>query len=238
MYKFLLLIFFSACCFSAANAQKRDTLTVKVKTKADSIKLKADSMRKAGADTTVSTTYIPKIKKEKVFHPDTNHSVHKAVIRSLLVPGLGQVYNRKYWKVPIIYGGLGLLGAVVIFNESNYKLFLQLAKYREHGITAKPGDPYYAQTLIYTTAVYSDQSIYDASDAYNRDRDLGVFGIIALWGINVIDSYIDAKFIHSYTVDNNLSMRVTPGVINQPMYAFNSSGTSFIPGIKITFTLR
>ena len=209
-----------------------------VKSKADSLRLKADSLSKNGADTTVNTTYIPKIKKEKVYHPDTNHSPRTAVIRSLIIPGWGQVYNRKYWKVPIIYGGLGLLGAVIIFNENNYKLFAQLAIYREHGITPKPGDKYYAQNLLYNSASYPDEAIYDAANAYNRDRDLGIFGVFALWGINVIDAYIDAKFIHSYTVDNNLSMRITPGVINQPAYAFNSSATSFIPGIKITFTLR
>jgi hypothetical protein len=228
MYKILFLVcLLTGFCFMA-KAQTTDSLSSKGKSKADDIRIKND--------TTVNTEYVPKIKKEKVFKPDTNHSPHSAVIRSLLIPGWGQVYNHRWWKVPVIYGGLGLLGAVIIFNQSNYKLFTALAQYREHGIIPTAKDKYYAQYQLYLAV--PDQSIYDASDSYDRDRDLGIFGVLGVWGINVVDAYIDAKFIHSYTVDNNLSMRVTPGFLTMPTYALNSSTGSFIPGIKITFTLR
>jgi len=111
MYRYLLLIcLLAGCCFTAM-AQKTDTLSsspaAKVKSKADSLKLKADSIRLKKQDTTVATTYTPKIKKEKVFHPDTNHSPHTAVIRSLIIPGLGQAYNHRWWKIPVIYGACG-----------------------------------------------------------------------------------------------------------------------------------
>ena len=104
MYKCLFVICFLLGSVLAAKAQKPDTVAVKSKT--DSLNRKRDSV--------TSKPYVPKITKEKVYHPDTNHSPHTAVIRSLIIPGWGQVYNRKYWKVPIIYGGLGLLGAVVM----------------------------------------------------------------------------------------------------------------------------
>jgi hypothetical protein len=240
MYRYLLLLgFIMACCFTAI-AQNPDTTakTPIIKTRADSLKFKQDSIRqkKAADDTTVNTTYVPKIKKEKVFKPDTNHSPHTAVIRSLLIPGWGQVYNHRWWKVPLIYTGLGLLGSVIIFNEANYKEFLQLSIYREHGTVVKPGDKYYAQ--YQQLAGVPDQAIYDANDGYRRNRDLGILGVLGFWGINAIDAYIDAKFMHSYSVDNNLSMHIAPSLLNQqPAYAFNSP-TSFIPGLKITFTLR
>src|ERR1700759_4002173 len=66
----------------------------------------------------------PRVKKEKVYHPDSTHSPHKAVIRSLIIPGWGQVYNHRWWKVPIIYGVLGSLGYGIVFNTQNYNLFL------------------------------------------------------------------------------------------------------------------
>ena len=60
------------------------------------------------------------------------------------------------------------------------------------------------------------------TDLYRRNRDLGILGIIGGWGIQMIDAYIDAKFIRSYTMDNNLSFKVSPAVISQPVYAFNT----------------
>jgi hypothetical protein len=166
------------------------------------------------------------------------HSPQKAVIRSLIVPGWGQVYNRKIWKVPVIYGGMGLLGWAIIYNIKSYREFLQLSLYRYKQKILKPTDPYYDEyQLLSKRSNYTpDQSIYNAKDIARRDRDLSYFGVLALWSINAIDAYIDAKFIHSYNLDNNFSMHVTPTLLNQPLYAQNFSNP-YIPGIKITFTL-
>jgi len=125
----------------------------------------------------------------------------------------------------------------IVFNAQYYKEFLQLSLYRNHLITPKPTDPYYNEYNQYKAANVSDQAIYDAKDGYRRNRDLCILGALAFWGINTIDAYIDAKFIHSYTLDNNFSMRITPGLINQPtIYAQNPVG-SYIPGIKLPYTL-
>jgi hypothetical protein len=231
MYKYLLITWLLAGFVFTARAQKPDT-TIKTV-----VKSKMDSLKAMRQDTDIIRSDAPKIRKEKVYHPDTLHSPHKAVIRSLLVPGLGQIYNHRIWKVPVIYGALGLFGWGIVFNAQYYKEFLQLSLYRNHLITPKPGDPYYTEYNQYKAANVSDQAIYDAKDGYRRNRDLCILGAVAFWGINAVDAYIDAKFIHSYTLDNNFSMRITPGLINQPtIYAQNSIG-SYIPGIKITFTL-
>jgi len=216
------------CAFSAM-AQTPDT------TKSPVVKNSKDTLISTRNDTVVARSFKPKPKKEKVFHPDTLHDPHKALMHSLMIPGWGQIYNHRWWKVPVIYGALGSFVVAIIFNNSNYQEFLQLAQYREHGTIPPVGSKYYSAYELYINQ--PSQAIYDANDYYRRTRDLLILGVFGFWGINVIDAYIDAKFISVYSVDNNLSMKITPTLLNQTMYAQNS-GTSFIPGIKITFTLR
>jgi hypothetical protein len=223
MYKFLLVTGFIMVFAFAAQAQTADT----------AVAGKADTVRKAS--NTAPGSFAPPIRKEKAYHPDSLHSPHKAVMHSLMIPGWGQVYNHQWWKVPIIYGGIGLLFSAVIFNQNYYNQFVTLSRYRKSGVAPAPGAAYYNEYLLYQQNGVPDQNIYDSVDAYRRNRDLSIMGILAAWGIQTIDAYIDAKFQHSYTVDNNLSMKVTPSLISQPVYA-QSVNTSFIPSVKITFT--
>ena len=229
MVKYLFLICFLAAYAFNAMAQKPDT------TKKAILKNSKDTLISTKKDTAVARAFKPK-KKEKVYHPDTLHDPHTAIMHSLMIPGWGQLYNHQWWKVPIIYGGIGLLGWAIVFNNTYYNEFLTLSKYREHGVTPVPGDKYYNESQLYSSQ--TDQALYDATDGYRRNRDLCILGVFGAWGINVIDAYIDAKFIHSYSVDNNLSMRIAPGVLNQPTLYAQNPASSFIPGIKITFTLR
>ena len=228
MYKYLLLTWLFASFFFIARAQNPDTTSSTV------VKSKKDTLKATRQDTDVIRSNAPKIRKPKIYHPDTTHSPHLAVMHSLMVPGWGQVYNHRIWKVPVIYGTLGLLGWAIAFNAQYYKEFLQLSIYRNHLITPTAKNPYYAEYNLYSSV--PDQSIYDAKDGYRRNRDLSILGFVAFWGVNAVDAYIDAKFIHSYTLDNNFSIHVTPTMINQPVYAQNFAGP-YIPGLKITLTL-
>jgi hypothetical protein len=228
MYKYLLLIWLLVPCAFTAMAQQPDTSKTILKSK-------TDTLISTKRDTDVVRSFKPKLKKERAYHPDSTHSPHTAVMHSLLIPGWGQVYNRRWWKVPVVYGGLGLLGAAIVFNTKYYNEFETLAIYREHGTKIVPGIKYYAEAQLY--ANQQDQALDDAADSYRRNRDLSILGVLALWGINVVDAYIDAKFINSFTIDNNFGMKVSPGLINQPVFALNTTST-YIPGIKITFTIR
>ncbi|NNU33725.1 hypothetical protein HK413_05430 [Mucilaginibacter sp. S1162] len=84
---------------------------------------------------------------------------------------------------------------------------------------------------------YDDAQINDAVRGYARYRDLSVLLFVAAWGIQTIDAYVDAKFMHSYSMDNNFSVKLAPTMMNNPVYAQNFNG-AFIPGLKLTFTLR
>lgn len=218
MYKCLFLIWFVIGFVLAAKAQQPDTIAVK--NKADSITLKRDSLK--------SKRFKPKITKEKVYHPDSLHDPHKAVMRSLMIPGWGQVYNHAWYKVPFIYAGLGLLGDAVIFNEHYYALFLKEDIVRQHGVGVR--NP----LLQYV----SDADVDAYTNSYRRNRDLCYLGIVGAWGIQMIEAYVNAKFIQNYTMDNNLSFKISPTVLNQPGYAFSNNGGSYIPALKITFTLK
>jgi hypothetical protein len=226
----LAFLAFAAAAFAQTDTVRRDTAVIKnVK---DTIPARVAPSVKAAP---------VKKKREAVYHPDSTHIPSLAVKRSLMVPGWGQIYNRKIWKVPLIYGGLGALGYSVVYNQKYYKQFLALARIKSTGGIPSAGQPYYAEYVKYKNEYnlygnVSYQSLADASDFYQRNRALSILGFIAVWGIQAIDAYIDAKFISSYTVDDDLSFKVTPALIGQPMYASNFN-SAIIPGIKITFTL-
>jgi hypothetical protein len=219
MYKFLFLVWCCTALVFVAKAQKPDTVVSK--TKADSLNAKRDSINS-------TKKYVPPITKGKVYHPDSTHSPHKALIRSAIIPGWGQLYNHRWWKVPFIYAGIGLLGDAIVYNQHYYSIFLKEAQLREKGIQ-EGRLPEYTQV--------SDADIINAQDGYRRNRDLCILATLGAWGIQMIDAYIDAKFIQRFTMDNDLSFKIKPGFINQPSYAFNGLG-NYYPAVTVTFTLR
>lgn len=225
MRKRLFLILFITACVIAAKAQVAAD-TVAAKPAADTVEVKKEAKKPP------VPAPVPKVAKERKYFPDSTHSPRKAVMRSLMIPGWGQIYNKKWWKVPVIYTGIGLLGSAIVFNQRYYNQFVVLARYRQRGITPNPGDPYYKEHNEFLQA--PDSYINNAVDGYRRNRDLSILGTLGAWGIQMIDAYVDAKFIHSYTMDNDLSIKVSPGLIDQPMYAGAFNGP-YIPGIKVTF---
>jgi len=230
MYKKHLLIVFLLISFAfAASAQTSGLDTTK--TKKDQQNLHRDSI--------TSKRFVPKVtKEEKRYHPDSLHSPRKAVMHSLIIPGWGQLYNHQWWKVPIIYAGLGLLADAYAFNERYYAPNLIVAKYYEHGTNVVQGMPQYALYETYVENNVPAQTVYDLVNSYRRDRDLSIMGFVGAWGIQMIDAYIDAKFQHSYTMDTDFSFKVAPTIMNQqPLYAESVDGP-VIPGIKLTFVLR
>lgn len=223
MYRYFLIGFLLFNAF-AVQAQVIDT-TGKKKEVPPVIQARRDSIK---------ANPIPK-SKVKIYYPDTNHSPRRAVMSSLMLPGLGQIYNRKWWKVPAVYTGLGLLAWAYVFNVTYYNESLAVARYRERGEAPVPGDKYYQIYMDYQP--YSTPAINDAIIAARRNRDMSAFGFVGVWAIQMVDAYIDAKYKHSYDMNDKLSIKIKPGLINPPMYA-GSFNHSLIPGLKITFTLN
>ncbi|WP_432327644.1 DUF5683 domain-containing protein [Mucilaginibacter sp. P25] len=223
MLKFLLILFLMSFLSSIISAQTLDRIETGI----------TDTSKKHSPVRSRSASFAPKIyqSRERIYHPDSSHIPHKAVMRSFMIPGYGQVYNRRWWKVPLIYGGLGLLASAIIYNQHQYNEYLTISRYRQ-GDPPSPGAPYYDRYVLFRDYQVSDARLSDVRENSRRNRDLSIMGFLAVWGIQAIDAYIDAKFLHSYSVDNNLSFRATPQVINQRVYA-QHAGFKYIPGIKV-----
>lgn len=154
-----------------------------------------------------------------VFKPDPK----RAVIYSLIFPGLGQIYNRKYWKLPLVYGGfLGLTYAVSwnggYLNDYSaaYKAVMsddpmsasnraKWEKFIGYGKNTEGWD------AAYLKSTYSG-SFKRKKDFYRRNRDLSIIGMVALYGLCIIDAYVDAQ-LFEFDISPDLSMRVEPTMI-------------------------
>lgn len=140
------------------------------------------------------------------------HSPHKAVIYSAIIPGLGQVYNKKYWKVPIIYAAGGTLAYFIRTNNSQYQRF------RRAYDAVIAGDPNNPDEF---NGKYSKEVLASARDYYRKYRDLSVIGIAGLYFLNIIDAMVDAYF-YSFDISDDLSLRIVPSV--QPGKYSNACG--------------
>lgn len=119
------------------------------------------------------------------------HSPTKASLMSTVLPGLGQVYNKKYWKVPVIYAGLG---ATVYFGLSNHKNY---TRYRDAYVARIDDD---ASTVDEFDGVLSDASIESNMNAFRRNRDYNFLIGSLIYVANIIDASVDA---HLFTFPKN-----------------------------------
>ncbi|MBL0232290.1 MAG: hypothetical protein IPQ08_01345 [Chitinophagaceae bacterium] len=137
------------------------------------------------------------------------HSPRKAAIRSALIPGLGQIYNKKYWKLPIIYGGLGLAGGIFIYNLGEYRdtRFAYKVKYN---MRVYRTDSTLASLIKPKLQPLSEESLRFYRNQYRRDIDYSGLFILLLWGLNVVDATVDAH-LKSFDVSPDLSLRFRAG---------------------------
>jgi hypothetical protein len=134
------------------------------------------------------------------------HSPRKAAIRSAILPGWGQVYNKKYWKVPLVYGALG---------TTTYLFFRNLTQYndsREAYKLAVDNDPTNDNQIKQPYYSVKDQPerIKSFRNAVRQNMDYCVLFFILFWGLNVVDASVDAH-LKSFDVSDNLSIHIRAG---------------------------
>lgn len=161
------------------------------------------SYSQKSSDSTISNSLV--IKK---------HSPKKATLYSAILPGLGQAYNKKYWKIPLLYAGFGVLIYYKGFNKDRYNKYKTAYNYRTDNDPATI-DEFADRSSIYTVEVLKRQKNY-----WKRNHDLVTIGIVALYLANIIDASVDAHFFN-YDINDDLSLKIEPALIQET--AFNNT---------------
>ena len=146
--------------------------------------------------------------------PNSNKSVWLA----LAIPGAGQIYNRKYWKLPIIYGGFVGCAYALTWNGKMYKDYSQA--YQDI-MSDNPNNNSYMDFLPASTTpeeVQKNLASYQErfkkkKDTYRRYRDLSIFAFIGVYLLSVIDAYVDAE-LSDFDISKDLGMKLEPAVFN------------------------
>jgi hypothetical protein len=142
-----------------------------------------------------------------VGEPETNrtlaameYSTKRATLLAVCIPGAGQAYNRKYWKIPIAYAGYAGAGFALVSNQRNYK------QSKANYIALTDDDP----GTVYEGTRTKEMLLSDI-DGYRRYRDLSALGLIAWHLLCVVDANVDAHFLY-WDIDEDLSLRLAPAV--------------------------
>ncbi|NDV78992.1 DUF5683 domain-containing protein [Dysgonomonas sp. 511] len=213
------LWFFLGSIFTMLHAQKPEKINTQ--DSVPPVSASADTITRLQMEKPVliqdSTITITLGKKE--FKPDSK----KAVIYSAIFPGLGQIYNRKYWKLPIIYGGaLGLTYAITwngrMFSDYN-------DAYRD--LVTNSGKSYLDfisdEDKINSNRDYYTSLFKSRRDYFRRNRDLAIIIAVGVYALCMIDAYVDAQ-LYDFDMSPDLSMRVVPVITMPTSYSSTSFG--------------
>lgn len=168
----------------------------------------------------------------------------KATMLAVALPGAGQVYNRKFWKIPLVYAGFGVLFYTAGFNSKNYISYIKAYqdftdKIPETNSYLKviPADPatydpvLYPETYDPSNYSYYKDGLLRMVDYYKRYRDLSYIGIAAWYLLSILDANVDAS-LFNFDVTNNLGITLAPSLMPLPG-GFTGAGLS--ASIRMTF---
>lgn len=140
------------------------------------------------------------------------HQPARATLYSAILPGAGQVYNRKYWKVPIALGGLAVSYWFIQDNNKQYQ------RYKDAYLNVVNGRP------DEFNGIYSGDQLRNVADTYHRWRDMSYVALGLVYVLNVVDATVDAYFVR-FDVSNNLSLRAGPSL---GLMAQGAAGFTFV----------
>ncbi|RAJ02210.1 hypothetical protein LX64_03219 [Chitinophaga skermanii] len=209
----LLVIVVIASMVTNLKAQQKDSVR-RAKFVADSIALSNTAKLRDTVPPKVDTAVTPTVL-TPVAKPDSTarivlkskalHNPTKAAFYSAVLPGLGQMYNREYWKVPIVYAALGVSAGFFVWNMDQYKTYRDAYRVR----SANQGNPNFVDPY----KRYSDQDLTYLRDAYRQYVDYSVLVFVLAYGLNIVDATVFAH-LKQFDISNDLSMQVYPKVIN------------------------
>lgn len=203
---YLLLPFFCLLFSLTATAQQEGTIFDTTKPR-----IRVDSLPRVDSPSVANRQSVQAMMR--------SHSPKKAAIRSAILPGWGQIYNKRYWKLPLVYGALGVTAGIFVYNLTNYRdlRFAYRAKVEAQtprvdqmlGVPLPPDSTNYR--LIKAELLPLDAgALRTYRDEFRRNIDYSALFFIIFWGLNVVDAAVDAH-LRSFDVSPDLSFRMRLG---------------------------
>ncbi len=158
----------------------------------------------------------------------------QSTIKSLIIPGWGQIYNRQYWKLPLVAGAFVTLGMIANYNHVRYR------KYREYYYVVSPraNDPSYKPPatvpVLYEDGVTRNLDVNQLkriNDGFRRNRDFTYIGMALAWALNVVDANVSAH-LKTFDVSDDLSLRV------KPVMDFDPLSQGLMSGLTLSFNFK
>lgn len=153
------------------------------------------------------------------------HSITRATVYSAILPGLGQAYNKKYWKIPIVYAGFGVTTYFVIVNTSEFKEFREAYRYVANEETYPIDNEYVGK--------YNLQQLEDGMNLYRRNRDLSYILTAVWYGLQILDANVDAHFF-DYDISDDLTLQWEPYIQAGNPGRRLTGKPGFDPGLRLT----
>ncbi|SDD52473.1 DUF5683 domain-containing protein [Niabella drilacis] len=231
--KIILLLFFVAGTGGSLCAQNTDSIAVR-----DTLPAKTDTAAEAKA----ALKHAAKTREkyiDTIARKDPRYrSPGKAALRSAVLPGWGQVYNRKVWKVPIVYAALGATGGLFVNNLVWYKrlragfiVATDFSKPLKEGEVRDSTGYFkldkYVQKIFFGQNSDRYEVLRSTRDEYRKSVDYSFVFFLIAWGLNVMDASVDAH-LSTFDVSPKLSLRVQPGFSEMA----NTNGLSLVMRIK------
>ena len=193
-------LLFLLCCFSLIAQDK-------------------DSKKKQLPEEVVTDSII------EIKEPINPLSPAKAAFYSAILPGLGQAYNKKYWKIPLVYGAIGTGVYFYVTNNKEYNRYRDAYKSRVAGFT---NDEFYldSEGNQLATPRVTTEGLERAQKFYRKNKEISLLVTIGLYALNIIDANVDAHLMQ-YNVDENLSLA--------PHYKIDEFDASSSLGLTLNF---
>ena len=171
-----------------------------------------------GAMPSESVSKIPSTQKIK-------SDPHKATLYSALLPGLGQVYNKKYWKLPLVYAALGIPAYTYFYNKEWYKKTAYALAVLVNGsyLTSPDSLSKVDPKLLPFISAGANNSLINYRNEFRKDQDYSALFFLLFWGLNVIDATVDSH-LRQFDVSRDLGLEIQPVIIP----GSNALGLSFV----------
>lgn len=207
---------------SLGKTKSSNSVAVPLKDSTTKEQIKMVPITQIEQDTIPTDTSDFSTKTRNLFDNNTKNAPLKAALFSI-VPGGGQAFNRKFWKLPIVYAGMGVAGYFVVKNTKEHRIF------RDAYFDRVDEDPMTVDSFPF----YTNDGLKLQRDSKLRDLEIAYIGMVAVYVLSGVDAFVDAH-LKTFDISDDLSMRVSPKLmINQGMLQPGFGvGLTFVPRVR------